>query len=408
MNRYRYLALDEQGREQRGQLEAETQQAANEALFAMRLLTQKLVNEGPVKVREEGLDWRAWFEKVRPEDLILFTKQLVTTIRVGIPIAQCLQTLSQQSDNPKLRRTCGKLERAVQEGSSLSAAMKQHPGVFSHLYCSVVAAGETSGNLPEVMDRLIYLIEHEAKVKAEVRNAMRYPVMVVAALVAAFAIMVGFVIPKFVTFFARSNLELPWPTRACLWMSDIFRSYGLIWFVLLVVAVVGIKLLLRTYWGQLQRDRLYLQIPLVRSVLIKAAMTRFASIFAILQSSGIMVLEAFEILSQTVGNVAIAEQFKQIGASLQEGRGIAEPLRESKYFPPLLISMVAVGEETGRLDEMLQKVSEHYDEELRYTMRKLTDSIGPVLIISLAAVVGFFALAIYMPMWDLTQLAQQR
>ncbi|HKJ90238.1 MAG TPA: type II secretion system F family protein, partial [Oceanipulchritudo sp.] len=281
-----------------------------------------------------------------------------------------------------------------------------HRNAFSPMYCSIVAAGESSGTLPEVMERLIYLIEHEAKVRGEVRSALRYPLMVMGALLIAFIIMIAFVIPKFVGFFAQSDLQLPWPTRACLWLSETFTSNFLLLSALGILLVAGYTTLLNTRTGRLARDRFLLRIPLLNQVLIKAAMTRFASIFAILQASGVMILESFRILSETVGNEAIAEEFDQLGSSLQEGRGIAGPLEEARYFPPLLVSMVAIGEETGQLDEMLQKISDHYDEELRYQMKKLSDAIGPLMIVGLTAVIGFFALAIYLPMWDLTKLAQ--
>lgn len=407
MARFRYQAVDRAGTLREGVLEADTLEAANRQVFSMKLSTLQLDREsGPaVDISLDSLMLR--LQTIKPDELILFTKQLVTTIRVGIPITQCLKTLEKQSSNRRVAAVCRQLHDDVQQGSSLTAAMGKHPQVFSRMYCSIVSAGESSGTLPEVMDRLIYLIEHEAKVRSEVRSAMRYPAMVVGALVVAFIIMIAFVIPKFVGFFSKSGLDLPWPTRACIWLSESFQqNFGLI-FIVLVAIFLFYRLAMRTDSGQLVRDRFFLRIPLLNQVIIKAAMTRFASIFAILQSSGVMILDAFKILSDTVGNRAISAEFDQLGASLQEGRGIAGPLEEARYFPPLLVSMVAIGEETGQLDDMLQKISEHYDEELRYQMKKLSDAIGPLLIVSLTVVIGFFALAIYLPMWDLTQLAQQ-
>jgi type IV pilus assembly protein PilC len=345
---------------------------------------------------------------LKSEELILFTKQLATTLRVGIPVTQGLKTLENQTSNPLLRRICRRMHADVEKGGSLSDAMQPHSQAFSRMYISIIAAGESSGNLPEVMDRLVFLIEHDTKVRSDVRNAMRYPLMVMAALVIAFVIMIAFVIPRFVSFFARSHLELPWPTKACLFLSETFVANLPFLLVGLVVAVGAWIAFRQTDRGRYLRDRFLLSIPLVREVLIKAAMTRFASIFAILQSSGVLILESFRILSETTGNAAIARQFDKLGTSLQEGRGIAGPLQEARYFPPLLVSMVAIGEETGRLDEMLHQISTHYDEELRYQMKRLSDAIGPILIVSLTVVIGFFALAIYLPMWDLTQMAQQR
>jgi type IV pilus assembly protein PilC len=326
-------------------------------------------------------------------------------VRVGIPMTQAFGILQDQTVQPRLKRLAGVIRDDVEAGASLSAAMGKHPRVFSKLYTSMVEAGETSGTLPEVLDRLLYLIEHEAMVKAEIKSAMRYPLIVVAALVIAFIIMIGFVLPRFVGFFSQQGLELPLPTRICISLSEILTGYGL-WIAL---AAIGGGLALhhffnRTDRGRLLRDRGLLASPLIGPVLQKAAMSRFASIFAILQSSGVLVLDALRILTETVGNAAIAAEFDKVRAMLEEGHGIAGPLRSVNYFPPMLVNMVKIGEESGRLDEMLKNVSEHYDVEVRYTIKKMTDSIGPILIVSLTVIVGFFALAIYMPMWDLTKM----
>ena len=406
MGRFRYEAIDREGRTRKGVLEAESVAEANQMVFSMEMNTLQLSRDSGRRIDFSPAAMAMRFKHLKAEELILFTKQLVTTIRVGIPITQCLKTLETQTTSKQLRLICHQMHDDVEQGGSLSAAMAKHRNAFSPMYCSIVAAGESSGTLPEVMERLIYLIEHEAKVRGEVRSALRYPLMVMGALLIAFIIMIAFVIPKFVGFFAQSDLQLPWPTRACLWLSETFTSNFLLLSALGILLVAGYTTLLNTRTGRLARDRFLLRIPLLNQVLIKAAMTRFASIFAILQASGVMILESFRILSETVGNEAIAEEFDQLGSSLQEGRGIAGPLEEARYFPPLLVSMVAIGEETGQLDEMLQKISDHYDEELRYQMKKLSDAIGPLMIVGLTAVIGFFALAIYLPMWDLTKLAQ--
>ena len=225
----------------------------------------------------------------------------------------------------------------------------------------------------------------------------------------AFVVMVGFVVPRFVTFFSEQGLQLPLPTRVCIHLSEILTSYG----ALVSILVVGLGLLThfylnRTDSGRLVRDRGLLSLPIVGPVLVKAAMTRFASIFAILQASGVLVLDSLRILKDTIGNAAISLEFDKVRSLLEEGHGISGPLRSAKYFSPMLVNMVKIGEETGRLDAMLKDVSDHYDVEIRYSLKRMTDSIGPIMIISLTAVIGFFALAIYMPMWELTQMATQR
>jgi type II secretory pathway component PulF len=352
---------------------------------------------------------RTHYLPVKPSDLIVFTKQLVTMVRVGIPITQAFAILRDQTEQPRLRRLAGLIRDDIEAGSSLSVAAGKHPKVFSPLFCSMIEAGETSGTLPEVLDRLLYLIEHEAQIKAEIKTAMRYPFIVVGALAVAFVVMVGFVIPRFVGFFSQQGLVLPLPTRMCLTMSEILTSYG-IWIVLGIIlsGFLFDRYFNQTAQGRLIRDRALLALPLIGPVLIKAAMSRFSSIFAILQSSGVLVLDSMRILTETVGNAAISAEFVKVRELLEEGHGISGPLSSSNYFPPMLINMVKIGEESGRLDEMLRHVSEHYDVEISYTIKKMTDAIGPILIISLTVVVGFFALAIYMPMWELTEMTSKK
>jgi type IV pilus assembly protein PilC len=408
MPAFSYQASDQSGKMRNGTLIADT---LEEALG--RIADSKLVL---VDLRRVGGGSGSFFSRlqthylpVKTSDLIVFTKQLVTMVRVGIPMTQAFAILKDQTEQPRLRRLAGLIREDIEAGSSLSEAAGKHPQVFSPLFCSLIEAGETSGTLPEVLDRLLYLIEHEAKIKADIKTAMRYPVIVIAALAVAFVIMVGFVIPRFVSFFSQQGLNLPLPTRICITMSEILTGYG-IWIAL---GTIGSGLLFHRYFnrtipGRLFRDRALLAMPLIGPVLVKAAMSRFASIFAILQSSGVLVLDSLRILTQTVGNAAISAEFVKVRELLEEGHGIAGPLSSSKYFPPMLINMVKIGEESGRLDEMLRHVSEHYDVEISYTIKRMTDAIGPLLIVSLTFVVGFFALAIYMPMWELTQMVHKK
>jgi type IV pilus assembly protein PilC len=287
----------------------------------------------------------------------------------------------------------------------LSSSFRRFPEVFSPLYTSMVYAGESSGSLPAVLDRLVYITEHEYKIRSDIRSALNYPMIVVGCLACAFVVLLHFVIPKFASVFARTKLELPMPTRVCVRLSYLLDHY---WLGMLGVGAAIILLLgavLRTDRGRYVRDYLLLRIPLIGPVLIKAAISRFASIFAILQETGVAILESMNILSGTIGNEAFAREIHTVQELLEEGHGIARPLNSSRYFTPMLLNMVAIGEEAGTLDEMLREVSKHYDTEVEFAMKRMSEAIGPILIIMLSAVVGFFALAIYMPMWDLTKLA---
>ena len=407
MAEFSYQASDTDGKMKSGTITADTSAAAVLSLGESGLIP---IDIQPIRGQAEGFMARMKMKsKVPPAELIVYTKQLVTMVRVGIPMTQAFGILKEQTVQPRLKMLSAIIKDDIEGGMSLSDAISKHQEVFSPLFCSLVEAGETAGTLPDVLDRLLYLIEHEAKVSAEIKSAMRYPQIVIVVLGAAFLVMVGFVIPRFAAFFAGADLELPWPTRMCMTMSHVLLSYG-IWMLL---GAIGIGYSYNRYFNKTEqgiflRDRFMLKLPLIGPVLIKAAMSRFASIFAILQSSGILVLDSLRILQDTVGNAAIASEFDEIRELLEEGHGISGPLGSSIYFPAMLVNMVKIGEESGRLDEMLKHVSEHYDVEISYTIKKMTDAIGPILIVSLTAVVGFFALAIYMPMWDMTKMATDK
>jgi len=253
---------------------------------------------------------------------------------------------------------------------------------------------------------LTYIIEHEHKVKSDIKSALQYPIIVVIFLVIAFFILLTFVIPKFITIFINAGLDLPLPTVICRIMYDCLIGYWYILAIVVAVIVAGLTAYLRTPAGQYVRDSYLMKLPVLGPLFIKSAMSRFASIFAILQSSGIPVLEAMSILTGTIGNSAISREFDRIRDQLEEGRGIASPLQSAKYFTPMVVNMVAIGEESGNLDEMLREVADHYDVEIEYAVAKLSEAVGPLLTVGLAGVVGFFALAIFLPMWDLTQMVK--
>jgi type IV pilus assembly protein PilC len=317
-----------------------------------------------------------------------------------------LEILEQQTENPRLRGIMSRMHQDIKEGASLYDAFSKHPKVFSPLYCSMIRAGESSGALPEVLDRLTYIIEHEHQVKSDIKSALTYLVIVVVFLFSAFLILITQVIPKFVTIFKNAGLKLPLPTQICIFIYEILSSYWYLIIGVVIVAVVFLYYYLKTRQGKFMRDTLLMRIPLVGPLFAKSAVSRFASIFSILQASGVDVLDSMDILSDTMGNAAISSELDNIKDRLTEGRGIAGPLSEAKYFTPMLINMVAIGEESGNLESMMQEVASHYDSEVEYAMKKMTEAIGPLLTVGLAAVVGFFALAIFLPMWDLTLIAK--
>ncbi len=406
MGTYSYTAITETGITKTGVIEADSIDAANNTLAAQGYIPSKIIKKAPGSTGLGLSGLRESLYQVKPPDIILFTKQFRTLLKAGLSMLNILQVLEDQTENPKLRKVINNIHQDINEGASLHDAFMKYPKVFSFLYCSMIKAGEASGSLPEILDRLTYVIEHEYEVKTRIRSVLQYPIFVITFLLIAFIILFTFVIPKFVNFFKNAKLDLPLPTKISMNIYQFLSDY---WYFILGIIVIAIMLLafyLRTEQGRFVKDALLLRVPVIGSLLLRAAISRFASIFSILHSSGVDILDSMDILSGTIGNMAISRELDHIKNRLEEGRGIAEPLKSAKYFTPMLINMVAIGEETGNLQDMLGDVSEHYDTEVDYSIKKLTEAIGPVLIIGLAAIIGFFALAIFMPMWDLTKMVK--
>jgi len=407
MATYRYNAIDETGNSLSGTLDAESIQNANAILGARGLIPTE-IREDKEGGGESLMDKiNAMIGGVKIRDLILFTKQFRSMLNAGVPIIRVLQVLETQTESDVLRRAVTAILAEVRQGSTLSDAFAKHPKIFSHLYCSMVRAGEMSGSVPSVLDRLIYIIEHEAKIKADIKSALQYPIMVLIALGIAFFVLLTFVIPQFTAMFTKTGLELPLPTKIAILMNAYLKNYWYVILGILFAVIFGLRQYFKTQNGKFVRDSFLLSIPVLGPLMQKAAMSRFSSIFAILQTSGVSVMQSLTILSDTIGNAAIANSFDHIKEKIEQGSGIAAPMKTAKYFPPMVIDMIAIGEESGNIDEMLREISKHYDEEVEYAVKALSEAIGPILIVGLAAVIGFFALAIYMPMWDMTKMVKK-
>jgi len=406
MPKFSYKAINESANTVSGVIEADSLEMATDILTERGYIPSKVTEK---RETSRGFTWSNINESITPiksPDLILFTKQFRTMIQAGVPILSLLQVLENQTENLKLKKIIGAMTLDIKGGSSLYDAFRKHPATFSSFYCSMVRAGESSGELGDVMDRLIYILEHEHKIKSDIKSALQYPILVVIFLAVAFFVLLTFVIPKFAKILISAGIEIPLPTRICMLLYQILSNY---WFLILGAVIAGTGVLtyyLSTEQGKYVRDSFVLKLPIFGPLFVKAAMARFASIFAILYKSGIHVLDSIKILSGTIGNAAISREFERIRGQLEEGRGIAEPLRTAKYFTPMVIDMVAIGEASGKLEDMLREVSAHYDDEVEYATSQLSEAIGPILVVGLAAVVGFFALAIFLPMWDLTKIVR--
>lgn len=406
MPKFSYRAVNEDGKTIYGVIEAESVDLANIILNDRGHIPTKIREEKYTSFSTTRLNVLGKAAALKQAELIIFTKQLATMLRAGVPMIKLLTTLKRQTDNKRLRKIVHSMILDMTKGSTFYEAFGKHPETFSGLYCNMVRAGEASGKLPDILERLLYILEHEHKLKADVKSALNYPIMVVAFLVISFFILLTVVIPKFINIFQREGLDLPLPTRICILMYESVSDY---WYLLLTAAVAGILILIHGLKNKSVRyffDAYSLRLPILGPILVKTIMSRFTSVFALLHSSGLHIIECMKILSGTLGNSAVSEELDHVRDRMQEGQGISEPLMQAKFITPMVINMAAVGEESGNLDEMFHEVSKHYDSEVDYAVKGLSEAITPILTVGLAAVVGFFALAIFMPMWDMFNIAK--
>ena len=398
MPNYRYKARDKYGALFVGTFETNGKEAVAGHLDNLGYI--------PVAIEEEKAsvslaELLPHFERITAEDLIIFSRQLATLIGAGIPFMASFTALEEQTENPKLKKVINQVRREVEGGSTFADALAKHPKVFSSLYISMVKAGETGGVLDEILNRLAVLAEHEAETRARIKAATRYPKIVLVAIFVAFGILVSFVIPKFAALYANLKAELPLPTRIMIGINHAVHRYGFLLLAAIIGSVMGFRRYINTPSGRLWWDGFKLQVPIFGPIFKKTALSRFARVFGTLTRSGLPVLQTLEIVSETVGNVVIARIVDNVRDSARQGRGIVQPMRVSKIFPPIVVQMVAVGEESGKMEEMLMKVSEYYDRDVDYAIKNLSSSLEPVLLGVIGVVILFLALAIFLPWWNL-------
>jgi type II secretory pathway component PulF len=399
MTAFAYRARDERGLLVTGNMEGASKRDVFVQLDNMGLIPVSAVESRKTTFEIDQFLLR--FQRVKDDDLIFFTRQFQTIIRSGIPLVSGLRALEEQTNSERLSGAIKSIGQDIDKGQSLSDALSRHKGIFSELYVSMVRAGELSGSLEEVLERLSGVLEFQMKTKEMLKSAMRYPVFVVVTLAIAFVVLVNVVVPKFAPIFKSSKVALPLPTQILLLINDLFQKYTIVTIVVAFVIVASFLLYKRTAIGTYTIDRLKLAVPLIGEIVLKICMGRFAFTLENLVRAGIPIVRTLDIVSRAVGNEYIAKKIQEIAVSIEKGKGISRPLRDAKIFPPLVIHLVATGEETGSLEEMLREVSIHYDREVSYSVARLSAWIEPILTVGLAGMVLFLALAIFMPWWDM-------
>ncbi len=399
MPSFRYNAIDQTGRPYSGTLDAENLEAVRAKLAELRYYVVGIAEIGTTTSLN---DYLKAFSRVKQKELVVFSRQFATMIDAGLSVLKCLDILNRQTKDPVLRDTLATVRHDVNGGASLTEAMSKHPRVFSKLYVNMVRSAEAGGILDQVLDRLATFLEKDLDLRHKVSSAMMYPTVVFVFSAVVMCVMMWWVLPRFATIFEEMGLkELPFTTKVMLGFATSTKKYWYLVIMSIVAAIVGIKLYGRTPTGALHLDKLKLRMPIFGDIMMKVAISRFARTFGTLISSGVPVLRAMEITSDTSGNLAIAQVIEKARTSVKEGEKISDPMQNSEYFPVMVTQMISVGEETGRLDQMLVKVSDFYEAEVDALLKGLASLIEPFMIVGLGIMVGFIAVSVISPIYTL-------
>jgi type IV pilus assembly protein PilC len=395
---YQYRVRDAAGRLASGTLVADSRDLVVDRLKEMGLV--------PLEIRQQRTLRREFNfrRKVKLKDLAIFSREFATMVNAGLPILRALSILEGQAQSSILRNAVAEIRVDVERGASLSVAMGKHPKVFNRLYIAMVRSGETGGVLDGVLERLATNLEREVNLRNRIRSAMTYPIVVLGFVTMIMIAMLVFVVPQFKSIYAQLNGTLPLLTRMLLSVSDVVRHD----FIVGVIAV-GIMVWLLRRWkasakGREQWDRLKLKVPVFGQLFLKTAMARFARTLGVLNRSGVPILQSLEVVANSVNNSLVAKGINDVQESVKQGESLAKPLRAHKVFPAMVVQMLAVGEETGALDTMLEKIAVFYDDEVTATVDQLTSLIEPIMIAIVGAMVGIAVIALYMPMFNIINL----
>ncbi|MDP8229661.1 MAG: type II secretion system F family protein [Candidatus Gorgyraea atricola] len=402
MPNFKYKIRDKYGRASTGTIEGESKEAVAAHFKRMGYAPTSIEKAGPTLKKFNPFE--RFFRRVKLEELIVFTRQLMTLQRAGVSILVSLEAIREQVNNAYFKNTINEISHTIEAGKSLSDSIAKFPDVFSDIYINMIRSGETAGILDNILDRLATLLEHELDIRMKIKQATRYPLLVIASICIAFPVAIMFIIPKFSTLFARFDTQLPLPTRILLALNFMLVNYWPLVIVGVVVLIIGFRYLINTNLGRAIWDNIKLKIPVFGPLILKISMSRFCRMTATLSASGVPIINTLEIVKEAVGNRIIANSVENIINGVSEGEGIAASMKVTSLFPSIVIQMVKIGEETGKIDELLMKVSDYYDEQVNYTVQNLTVLIEPILIFIMGIMVLILALAIFLPMWNLISL----
>lgn len=399
-----YKARDGRGQMVTGEIEANGSESLKESLFSEGMIPIMVKEIKPGGVSMQSVS--DWFGKVKPEELMIFTRQFYTLFKAGVSMDTILGTLEKQVASRRLRDVIVKLRTDIAAGSSLSHAFGRHPKVFNDLYVSMLAAGEEAGILEKVLQELVKLIEKEEEIKRSIKTATLYPKIVIMVLVGAVVVLMSVVVPKFTSFYGHYKAELPLATQIMIGTSNFIRGY---WYIIVLVFAV-ISYAYRRYassrTGRYKLDELKFKMPVFGELSIKIANSRFGHILSSLYKSGLSMPHSLEVVANVIGNEAYALEVRKLRDAIQKGSTMSDAMTKLKYFPPVMIETTAVGERTGALDEMLTAISDHYELEVSHNIKNLTTLLEPILLVLIFGMVTVMALAIFLPIWDMSSIVK--
>jgi type IV pilus assembly protein PilC len=397
---YTYEVRDQSGKTISGTIVADSQ-----ALVLERLKEQGLV---PVKVGlQKKVSMKMEFNfrtKVKLKDLAIFSRQFSTMVSAGLPMLRALATLENQTSSKALATAVGEVRQDVERGSSLSVAMGKHPKVFNNLYVAMVKSGETGGVLDAILDRLAGNLEREVSLRGRIKSAMTYPIVVLGFVTLIMMAMLLFIVPQFKSIYTQLHGQLPLPTRLLLAVSDAVRTK----FIFVAIAV-GVIVFLFKRWkkttnGRRAIDRFKLKAPIFGPLFQKTALSRFSRTLSVMSKSGVPIIQALDVVAETVNNAVMSDAVRDVQESVKQGESLAKPLGRHEVFPGMVVQMLTVGEETGALDTMLEKIAQFYDDEVTAAVDSLTSILEPVMIAVVGGAVGLAVIALYMPMFNIINL----
>lgn len=390
------------GRSQAGQVVA-GQMEANTADAVVAQLRQQRIFPIAVKPQPKSIELKipGLGRGVKEKELAVFTRQLATMIDAGLPLVQSLEVLASQQPNKRFKNILTEVREAVEAGATFAAALKRHPAVFTPLYANMVEAGEAGGLLDTILNRLAVYIEKAMTLRRKVKGALIYPSTIVTVAISVVIFLLAFVIPVFEGFFQGAGVQLPLPTQIVMTVSRFIRRYLPAGLGLIIAGIVGIRFSYKTEKGRRAIDRLFLWFPIFGAMLRKVAVARFTRTLGTLVASGVPILDGLDITAKTAGNKVVEEAIMKTRGSIAEGKTIAAPLQSSGVFPPMVVQMISVGEQSGSLDSMLDKIADFYDAEVDQAVSNLTALIEPLLMVFLGVVVGGIIIAMYLPIFKL-------